>query len=218
MLNKKFVSCGFVLDNFSSKPMKYNIKENNHPDWLNKGPRYKTDKMLGLNSFITIMKLDKKWLMKLLTSCSNKYQLWNPNHLVMIKNTSWNWQILAVPVTWHTWQTEVFFVNIEKPAKHGIPSPIQVCQLRTYRWGQVWEQEHVHDAPHSIWVFGVEGKRQNHEIDGVGYYLVMKVNSFRCDTACRLHHRPGPLLFEGGDCVPNGWVVLLAGDLTNTEE
>ena len=106
----------------------------------------------------------------------------------------------------------------EATLSHGIPSPRQERQLRTYRWGQVWEQEHVHDAPHSIGVFGLEGKRQNHESDGVGYYLVMKVNSFRCDTACRLHHRPGPLLFEGGDCVPNGWEVLLAGDLTNTEE
>ena len=27
--------------------------------------------------------------MKILTSCSNKYQIWNPNHLVTIKNTSW---------------------------------------------------------------------------------------------------------------------------------
>ena len=39
--------------------MKYDIKENNYYDWLNKGPRYNTAKMLGLNSFITIMKLDK---------------------------------------------------------------------------------------------------------------------------------------------------------------
>ena len=55
--------------------MKYDTKENNDPDWLNKGPRYNTDKMLGLNHFITIIKLDKKWLMKLCKICSNKYQL-----------------------------------------------------------------------------------------------------------------------------------------------
>ena len=66
---------GLSLRFFSRNPMKYDIKENNHPDWLNKGPRYNTAKMLGFNSFIKIMKLDKKWLMKLLTSCSNKYQL-----------------------------------------------------------------------------------------------------------------------------------------------
>ena len=27
---------------YSNKEMKYDIKENNHPDWLNKGPRYNT--------------------------------------------------------------------------------------------------------------------------------------------------------------------------------
>ena len=57
-------SCGFVLDNFFKQENKYDIKENNHPDWLNKGPRYNTADMLGLNSFITITKL-KKWPMKL---------------------------------------------------------------------------------------------------------------------------------------------------------
>ena len=55
--------------------MKYDIKENNHTDWLNKGPRYNTAKMLGLNYFITIMKLDRKWLIKLWKICPNKYQL-----------------------------------------------------------------------------------------------------------------------------------------------
>ena len=34
--------------------MKYDIKENNHTDWLNKGPRYNTAKMLGLNTLMTI--------------------------------------------------------------------------------------------------------------------------------------------------------------------
>ena len=40
--------------------MKYEIKENNHPNWLNKGPRYNTAKMLGFNYFIRMMKLEKK--------------------------------------------------------------------------------------------------------------------------------------------------------------
>ena len=39
--------------------MKYDIKENNHPDWLNKGPQYNTANMLVLNSFMTITKLKK---------------------------------------------------------------------------------------------------------------------------------------------------------------
>ena len=60
---------------YSSKQIKYYIKENNHPDWLNKGPRYNTAKMLGLNPFITMMNLDEKWLMKLLNYFSNKYKL-----------------------------------------------------------------------------------------------------------------------------------------------
>ena len=44
----------------SSKQMKYDIKENNHPDWLHKGPRYNTAKLFGLNYFITKMKFKKK--------------------------------------------------------------------------------------------------------------------------------------------------------------
>ena len=40
--------------------MKYDIKENNHPGWLNKGPWYNISKMLGLNPFIKIKKLYKK--------------------------------------------------------------------------------------------------------------------------------------------------------------
>ena len=39
----------------SRKPIKYDIKENNHPDWLNKGPWYNTAKILGLNSFIKFL-------------------------------------------------------------------------------------------------------------------------------------------------------------------
>ena len=39
--------------------MKYDIKENKHPDWLNKGPQYITAKILGLSSFITMMKSEK---------------------------------------------------------------------------------------------------------------------------------------------------------------
>ena len=65
VLNKKLHHVGLYWIIYSSKQMKYDIKENNHPDWLNKVPRYNTAKMLGLNSFIKMMKLDKKWLMKL---------------------------------------------------------------------------------------------------------------------------------------------------------
>ena len=50
---------------YSINPMIYDSKENNHPDWSNKGPRYNTATMLGLNYFITMMKLEKKWLTKL---------------------------------------------------------------------------------------------------------------------------------------------------------
>ena len=59
MLNKKLhhVVLSWII--FSSKQMKYDIKENNHTDSLNKGPQYNTAKLLGLNSFMTIMKLYK---------------------------------------------------------------------------------------------------------------------------------------------------------------
>ena len=53
---------GLSWINNPCKQMKCDIKENNHHGWLNKGPRYNTAKMLGLNSFITIIKLDKKFL------------------------------------------------------------------------------------------------------------------------------------------------------------
>ena len=59
LLNTKLHHVGLSWIISSRKQMKYDIKENNLPDWLNKGPRYNTSKMLGLNSFITIMKLDK---------------------------------------------------------------------------------------------------------------------------------------------------------------
>ena len=66
MLNKKLHHVGFTWTFSSRKQTKYDIKENNHPDWLNRYPQYNTAKSLGLNYFIIIMKLDKKWLMKLL--------------------------------------------------------------------------------------------------------------------------------------------------------
>ena len=65
MLNKKLHHVGSSRIIYSIKQMKYDKKENNHPGWLNKCPRYNTDKMLGLKSFIKIMKLDKKWLVKI---------------------------------------------------------------------------------------------------------------------------------------------------------
>ena len=113
VLNTKWHHVGLSWIISSSKQIKYDTKENNHPDWLNKGPWYNTAKMLGLNSFITITKL-KKWPMKLWKRCSNYYQQWNPNHLVKIKNTSYYWHNLAVRVTWHTWQPEVTFLLIRK--------------------------------------------------------------------------------------------------------
>ena len=36
----------------SIKQMKYGIKENNHPDWLNKGPRYNTAICSNLNGTV----------------------------------------------------------------------------------------------------------------------------------------------------------------------
>ena len=59
VLNTKLHNVGLSWIIYSSKKNRYDIKENNHPDWLNKGPRYNTAKMLGLNYFIKIMKLDK---------------------------------------------------------------------------------------------------------------------------------------------------------------
>ena len=52
-----YVGLSWIIS--SIKQMKYDIRENNHPDWLNKVPRYNTAEMLSLNSFITIMKLYK---------------------------------------------------------------------------------------------------------------------------------------------------------------
>ena len=59
VLNTKLHRLGLSWIISSSRQMKYDIKENNHTDWLNKGQRYNTAKMLGLNYFITIMKLEK---------------------------------------------------------------------------------------------------------------------------------------------------------------
>ena len=65
VLNTKFhhVDLSWII--YSTNQMKYDIKENNHGDWLNKVPWYNTAKMMGLNSFIKIMKLEEEWLMKL---------------------------------------------------------------------------------------------------------------------------------------------------------
>ena len=60
VLNKKWHHVVLSRIISSSKQMKYDIKENNHPDWLNTGPRYNTAKILGLNYFITITRLKKK--------------------------------------------------------------------------------------------------------------------------------------------------------------
>ena len=59
MLNAKLHYVGLSWIISSSNQIKYYIKVNIHPDWVNKVPRYNTSKMLGLNSFITIIKLDK---------------------------------------------------------------------------------------------------------------------------------------------------------------
>ena len=65
VLNTKFYRVGLSWIISSSKQMKYYIKENNNPAWLNKGTGYNTAKRLGLKYFITITRLDKKLLMKL---------------------------------------------------------------------------------------------------------------------------------------------------------
>ena len=65
VLNTKLHRVGLSWMIYSSKKIKYDIKENNNLDWLNKVPRYNTAKSLGLKSFIKIMKLDKKKIMKL---------------------------------------------------------------------------------------------------------------------------------------------------------
>ena len=62
VLNTKLNHVGLSWIISSSKQIKYEIKENNHPDWLNKGQRYNPDIMLVINSFITMMKLDKNIL------------------------------------------------------------------------------------------------------------------------------------------------------------
>ena len=42
VLNTKWHHVGLSWIIYSSKQMKYDIKEHNHYDWLNKGPRYNT--------------------------------------------------------------------------------------------------------------------------------------------------------------------------------
>ena len=59
VLNKKWHHVGLSWIISSRNQMKYDMKENNHPDWLDKGPWYNTDKILGLNSFIKMMKSEK---------------------------------------------------------------------------------------------------------------------------------------------------------------
>ena len=78
VLNTKWYHVDLSWIIYSSKKINYDIKENNHPDWLNKVPRYNTAKMLGLNSFITIMKIEKiaheamKKLFKQITNIKSK--------------------------------------------------------------------------------------------------------------------------------------------------
>ena len=55
VLNTKWHHAGLSWIIYSSKQMKYDTKENSNPNWLNNVPRYYTAKILGLNSFITIM-------------------------------------------------------------------------------------------------------------------------------------------------------------------
>ena len=47
LLNKKCHHVDFSWIISSRNQIKYDIKDNNHPDWLNKGPRYNTSKILG---------------------------------------------------------------------------------------------------------------------------------------------------------------------------
>ena len=56
VLNTKCHRVGLSWKISSSKQMKYDTKENSNPNWLNNVPRYYTAKILGLNSFIRIMK------------------------------------------------------------------------------------------------------------------------------------------------------------------
>ena len=57
--------------------MKYDMKEINHPDWLNKCPRYNTAKVLGLNSFIEIMKFEKNgsWSYEKVVQTNTNYEI-----------------------------------------------------------------------------------------------------------------------------------------------
>ena len=44
MVNTLLYHVGLSGINSSNSQMKYDIKENNHPDWLNKGPQYNTSR------------------------------------------------------------------------------------------------------------------------------------------------------------------------------
>ena len=59
VLNTKLHHVGLSWIIYSGNQIKYYIKDNNHPDWLDKGQRYNTAKILGFNSFIIIIKWDK---------------------------------------------------------------------------------------------------------------------------------------------------------------
>ena len=61
MSNKELHLVGLSWIIYSNKPMIYDNKENVHHDWINKGPRYNTAKMLDLKSFNAIIKLEKKY-------------------------------------------------------------------------------------------------------------------------------------------------------------
>ena len=113
MLNTKLHHVGLSWIIYSSKKIKYDIKENNHPDWLNKGPRYNTAKILVLNYFITIMKLKKNgsWSYEMFFK---QIPTMKAKPLSNNKKTSCDWQILAVRVTWHTWNPEITFLLIIK--------------------------------------------------------------------------------------------------------
>ena len=71
MLNTKWHHAGLSWIMSSSKKIQYDIKENNHPDWLNNGPRYNTAKILGFNSFIAIMRLENM-AHEAMKNCSNE--------------------------------------------------------------------------------------------------------------------------------------------------
>ena len=120
---------------YSRKQFKYDIKENNYPGWWNKGPWYNTSKILGLNSFITITKF-KKMSHEAMKTLFKQIPTINFKPLIHDKNTSCYWQIVAVRVTWHTWQPEIFFLLIRKH-KYFLPmrgNLVVVCNLTDVKY------------------------------------------------------------------------------------